>query len=124
MNWLSLDLGDIPEESGVYGFKFSDRWLYIGQSKNLKQRLNKQHIPLQIALEMAMLFCCEFRNPHLLYCPTDSPRDLEKRLIRELQPEWNGGTSFEIFGAGPACKSGVENATFEEMEQALSFLKW
>jgi hypothetical protein len=116
MDWQVLDLNDIPPESGVYGFKFGDRWLYIGQSGNLKQRLNKQHIPLQIALEMGGIA--------LFYCLTDLPRNLEKRLIRELQPEWNGGTNFEIFGAGPACKSGVENATFEEMEQALSFLTW
>lgn len=72
MNWQILDLSDIPQESGVYGFKFSDRWLYIGQSGNLRQRLTKHHTPLQIALEISNIasfsLCRRYMVAHNTIC--------------------------------------------------------
>lgn len=91
MNWLPLDINNIPTESGVYGFKLGKKWLYIGRSKNLSKRLNKKHVPLQIALEI-------YPDVQLLYQLTNHPGALEHQLIKELEPDWNGSTSFDCGG--------------------------
>lgn len=96
MNWLPLNLNNIPTESGIYGLKLGENWLYIGKSKNLSKRLNKKHIPLQIALEI-------YPNVQLLYHLTNHPGALEHKLIKELQPDWNGSTSFD-YGGKPSCQ--------------------
>jgi excinuclease UvrABC nuclease subunit len=38
VNWLPLDINNIPSKPGVYGFKWRETWLYIGQSQNIKKR--------------------------------------------------------------------------------------
>ncbi len=88
MNWQPLDLVNIPNQSGVYAFKNGSRWLYIGQSQNLSQRLTNNHIPLQIARHLP-------KPVDFLYQLSKSPGKLEYYLINSLEPEWNGRTSFE-----------------------------
>jgi excinuclease UvrABC nuclease subunit len=114
MNWQPLDLDNIPQSPGVYGFQVDNRWLYIGQAKNLRKRLHSRHIPLTIALRIS-----EVKIFHQL---TDSPQKLERFLIKELNPEWNGGTSFEIYGAGPACDIGLTHIGQEQMDEAIAKL--
>lgn len=85
-NWQALDLCNIPAVSGVYGFKLYDQWLYIGKSKNLSQRLNKRHVPLQTALEL-------FLDVKIYYRVSADYHRLERHLIKKLVPTWNDATS-------------------------------
>jgi hypothetical protein len=88
MNWQLLNLQAIPKISGVYGFQHHEQWLYIGKAKNLANRLTKHHPALSVALSLALPI-------RYWYQPSDAPSRLESQLIRELRPEWNGGTSYE-----------------------------
>ncbi|MBW4523370.1 MAG: GIY-YIG nuclease family protein [Scytolyngbya sp. HA4215-MV1] len=99
MDWQPLDISNIPAESGVYGFKSGDRWLYIGRAKDLSKRLTRRHIPLQIALGLS--------GVTFHYQITDHPGRLEHRLIQELEPGWNGHTSKDCSDPYSACRSGV-----------------
>lgn len=94
INWLPLDINNIPTESGVYAFKKDEIWLYIGESSNLKRRLNKQHVPLEIAMGLDASF---------FYCLNESPKYLERVLILKHSPTWNGGTSRSI-NKYPCCE--------------------
>jgi hypothetical protein len=88
MNWQPLDLCKIPKISGVYGLQSCDQWLYIGKAKNLANRLTKYHPVLNVALSLTM-------SISYWYQPSATPSRLESQLIKDLRPEWNGGTSHE-----------------------------
>ncbi|GAA6621014.1 hypothetical protein [Scytonema sp. NUACC26] len=118
INWQRLNLDNIPAVSGIYAFKYSERWLYIGKANNLLKRLGTQHLPLQFA-------CKHFPDTEFLYCLSDSPLRLERQLHKELSPEWNGGTSFETVlweqmyaATGLHCQSGYNFQTIKD-EQAF-----
>lgn len=101
MNWKTLNLNNIPSDSGVYAFKDGKNWLYIGRAKSLAQRLNKQHFPLQIAKEC-------FHKASLVYQLSGDYRRLENELLAKHSPDWNGFTSHGRNGAGiytkyPCC---------------------
>ena len=89
--WHRLNINNIPAVSAVYAFKSKKQWLYIGQSKNIKTRLNNRHIPFQIAKELS--------ETKFYYYPVETNRiRLEGYLIKNLQPEWNGHTSRNTLG--------------------------
>jgi hypothetical protein len=103
-DWLPLAFDDIPESAGVYGFQCGETWLYIGKAKNLRTRLNKRHPALQVALSLAI-------DIRYWYRLSEAHDRLERHLIRDLQPEWNGGTAQgELWerhlyaGFGPFCE--------------------
>lgn len=117
VKWRRLILTDIPECAGVYAFRLGKkRWLYIGKANNLKVRLNKQHIPLQIVQEL-------YPDASLLYVIAKSPHNLENYLIAELEPLWNGGTS-RSGGRFPSCdvSSYFSEVTDEDLLRAISVL--
>jgi hypothetical protein len=108
-DWLPLALENIPEAAGVYGFQGGETWLYIGKAKNLRSRLNKRHPALQVALSLAI-------DIRYWYWLSDEHDRLERHLIRELQPQWNGGTSHDELlerhlyaGSGPFCAVALGN---------------
>lgn len=112
MSWQPLDLNNIPTESGVYGFKMGDRWLYVGKARNLQQRLNpSRHIPLRIALSLQW-------DIEFFYQLSPRPGKLEAALLKELEPDWNGGNSGG--GSYPCCSWAW--ASLEEQQSALSVL--
>lgn len=86
--WQKLDIENIPECSGVYGFRLNGEWLYVGKALNLRKRLmSPRHRAFQIAVEL---------NAELLYQshPQSKAKGVESRYINELEPSWNGLTSF------------------------------
>jgi hypothetical protein len=108
-DWLLLALDNIPEAAGVYGFQSGETWLYIGKAKNLRSRLNQRHPALQVALSLAI-------DIGYWYRLSDEHDRLERLLIRELQPQWNGGTSHSELlerhlydGSGPFCAVALGN---------------
>lgn len=116
INWQPLDLTKIPTEPGVYAFKRGKRWLYIGQSCNIKQRLNSQHLPFQIALELS--------GVRFLYHLTDSRHKVERQLIKDLLPDWNGSTSWGMASerylyaaTGPHCQTDID--CFQQFRETL-----
>lgn len=113
-NWQPLDLNDIPKTAGVYAFKQGQSWLYVGKAKNLAARLNKRHIPLQIALEL--------NSPiQYLYCSAKFPTKLESYLIKKLNPEWNGYTTSDYSRWGCTVHFDV---TDEALDAAIATLKF
>ena len=86
--WQKLEVESIPEGSGVYGFRLNGEWLYIGKALNLRKRLTSpRHRAFQIAVDL---------NAELFYQshPQNKAKGVESRYIKELEPSWNGSTSF------------------------------
>lgn len=88
MDWLPLNLNEIPRCPGVYGFLSGEDWLYIGKAQNLAKRLSQRHPALSVALSLEMAIS-------YWYIPSESPTRLEQKLIKDLLPAWNGSTSYE-----------------------------
>jgi integrase/recombinase XerD len=86
--WAVMDLNDIPAESGVYAFKQGERWLYVGKANSIQKRLNKWHLPFAIAQASCP-------GVQFLYRLSENHHRLERELLKELNPEWNGGTDYE-----------------------------
>lgn len=117
--WQRLDLGQLPEDSGVYGFRLGDQWLYIGKAKNIRKRLlDPRHRAFQIASEM--------EGVELVYqsWPQSHISRVESRYLKQLEPLWNGGTAHgyvtmpnatgcptmqnKVAPLGPVCEQAVE----------------
>ena len=75
----------LPEQSGVYVVKTSNRTLYVGMSDNVQRRLrthNKLAAMLQYGSEEEITVYC---FPMLL----EHARSVEEQLIKELNPPLN-----------------------------------
>lgn len=92
IDWQHFNCSSPPAVPGVYAFRLNERWLYIGRSKNIKTRLcANQHIAFRTAKEI--------KGTKFLYYPTNNYCQLERRLIKELSPEWNGHQSWGCLGS-------------------------
>jgi hypothetical protein len=101
IRWLRLDPNDLPAASGIYAIRSGARWLYIGRSQCIAQRLQAPWHPARITFDLASLAITYLWHPH----PPEGLARLERALNRQHAPEWNGGTSFVGGGpeAGPFC---------------------
>lgn len=102
IRWRRIDLNDLPQASGVYAIKSNGRWLYIGRSQNIANRMKNPWHPARITLGLWSLPMTYHWHPH----PHVGLHRLETALIRQHAPEWNGGTSFGVAWdqMGPACE--------------------
>lgn len=75
----------LPTKPGVYLFKKGEVYLYIGKTKNLRQRLtSSSHVPFKIASQTL--------NAEIYYLVTDEI-GIESFLIDKFKPIWNGKIS-------------------------------
>lgn len=77
---------EAPKRSAVYAIYSLERCLYVGATRNLKNRLSGQHHKLQ------GLATLPIETIHVVYWLTEPKklRSLEKARIREFNPVWNG----------------------------------
>jgi excinuclease UvrABC nuclease subunit len=90
MDWQQFYLDAPPSQPGIYAIKDGERWVYVGRSVDVAKRLSSKRHPAQITRGLTSLgltywwFRCD-----------EHQRSTENRLIAELEPEWNGSTSFD-----------------------------
>jgi len=75
------DINKIPEKSGVYQLNSNSATLYIGQSNNLRQRLDQHLNSSNSCIMMATQFC---------YQETDDPEELEGKILKSYGDNHNG----------------------------------
>jgi hypothetical protein len=90
--WNRLDLSAPPETCGVYAITSIKQktWYYIGRSQNIAKRIAVANHPVQVTKDTAL-------DLHYWYLRVN-PKHVnwaERYLIKEHDPEWNGGTSFD-----------------------------
>jgi excinuclease UvrABC nuclease subunit len=90
MEWLQFDLDAPPSEPGIYAIKAGDRWLYVGRSGDVAKRIQQKRHPAQITRGLTSLSLSYWWSP----CTHRQAR-VEHRLIAELEPEWNGSTTYD-----------------------------
>ena len=67
--WRQLDMIRPPEDSGVYGFRLGEQWLYVGKVKNIRKRLlDPRHRDFQIASEMERVMVKMYMSQSTLKC--------------------------------------------------------
>lgn len=101
MSSISTPLSQIPEKPGLYaighrelvgGLEKGREYVYIGQTKNLRRRLN-EHSRLNETKEGLRLYLSE--NQHRAMCwytimvDESEILSIEKMLIRVFDPEYN-----------------------------------
>lgn len=89
--WHRLDIENPPEACGVYAVTDAKQkiWYYIGRSQNIAKRIVAKNHPIQVTKDVELkLFYWYLRvdSKHINW--------VEKYLIKEHNPEWNGSTSF------------------------------
>ena len=79
--FINADI-DLPTESGVY-FVVNKSWkiLYIGQSKNMRQRWKDGH--------HKVLDCLRHGAHHIYFQHTLEPYDIEQIYIKDWEPPLN-----------------------------------
>lgn len=94
----NLNLKDLPKESGVYWFVSNDEIIYIGSSKNLKNRFAKhldsiRHPDKVQSQKELYRFLAE--NPFSVeFQLTEDYRQLEQNLIDKVHPRFNQYRAF------------------------------
>jgi len=91
INWQVLDINKPPTCSGIYAVKDknTDVFLYIGKAKNICSRIKCKQHPIQVTKDISITFSYLY-----IYAEEKDISWLERYLIREHQPDWNGGTAF------------------------------
>ena len=91
-NWNELDPENPPAICGVYAITDTKRrnWYYIGKSQNISTRIVSKNHPVQVTKDTAL-------DLRYWYLRVDQKHVnwAEQYLIKEHDPEWNGGTSFD-----------------------------
>ena len=112
--WRRMNLGQPPTVPGLYAIKSGARWLYVGKAANIAQRVAQRTHPVQITAGLEGL-------SYWWAAAGDERHRLESALLRNLEPEWNGATTFDRCPGpvhGPRCAYlGASNA---EMLAAIS----
>ena len=90
VGWKRMQLDQLPECCGVYAItdEFLEKWYYIGKSENICKRIAFKNHPAQVTKDINLGQCyyyVPFKAQHISW--------LERYLIREYQPAWNGGTA-------------------------------
>jgi hypothetical protein len=132
-SWIT-DIKDLPNKPGIYiicsEFNNITTALYVGQSKNIKRRLNSTHPAYMKAIAE---FGTIFVNWELI--PDDSRRNYrESLLIGQLKPKYNFGGSKSItdnYGfpsdtwelITPKLITGLADSNNESVELCYSWLK-
>jgi excinuclease UvrABC nuclease subunit len=90
--WNKLHPTQKPELCGVYAITSAKRkeWYYIGKSQNIAKRLEVNNHPFQVTKDTEL-------DLYYWYLRVDKKHVnwVERYLIKEHDPEWNGGTSFD-----------------------------
>ena len=115
-HWNKLHPIQKPELCGVYAITSAKRkqWYYIGKSQNIAKRLEDKSHPFQVTKDTEL-------DLHYWYLRVDKKHVnwVERYLIKEHDPEWNGGTSFD--GLSPwfhcqACLPLTEKQLLDDSE--------
>lgn len=91
-NWNKLDLVAPPDACGVYAITSikQETWYYIGKSQNIAKRIAAANHPVQVTKNTTLdlrYWYLRVSQKHVNWA--------ERYLIKEHDPEWNGGTSFD-----------------------------
>ncbi len=88
---FSLQLSNIPKEPGVYLFKDkSDNLLYVGKSKNLKNRIRSYFRDKNSVSPRINLMVRQIKDLEIIVTDTEAEAlTLESNLIKEKQPHFN-----------------------------------
>lgn len=89
--WRPMDIENPPICSGIYAVTNTaqDLWYYIGKSQNVASRIVVKNHPIQITKNIDI-------DLRYWYLRVDKKHIgwVERYLIKEFDPEWNGSTSF------------------------------
>jgi hypothetical protein len=92
IDWRPLDIDNPPSVAGVYAIASPNmsNWYYIGRSINIAKRITVKSHPVQVTKDVNL-------GQKYFYArlPKDDIGWLERYLLKRLEPEWNGGTSFD-----------------------------
>lgn len=118
-SWNKLDLNNPPEACGIYAITSVKQktWYYIGKSQNIAKRITVVNHPAQITKDTALdlrYWYLRVNTKHLNWA--------ERYLIKEHDPEWNGGTSFDAswYTRWPCCNACLPLTDAEIQRQSLS----
>jgi hypothetical protein len=89
--WRELDITNPPGCSGIYAVKDSitEEWFYIGKAKCIAARIVCRPHPIQITKDANLKLSYFY-----LHAEEKDISWLERYLIREHTPDWNGATAF------------------------------
>jgi len=99
-NWRPLDIANPPSCSGVYAIvnKNMKQWYYIGKSANIAKRIIVKNHPVQVTRDIDLQ-----QKYFYVQVPKIDIGWAERYLIKRIEPEWNGCTSFEGFSPWFHC---------------------
>jgi excinuclease UvrABC nuclease subunit len=92
MNWQPLDVLNPPSCPGIYAVTNENmtKWFYIGKSKNISKRIVAKSHPIQVTKDVSI------GQSYFYLCVSEEDIGwFERYAIKRLDPEWNGGTSFQ-----------------------------
>lgn len=78
------NIAELSNKSGIYFLINKKKCLYVGQAKNLKKRVNSQHIKYK-----ELLFKFKKIDIYYQFCGKEQLNNLEKAYIKELKPYYN-----------------------------------
>lgn len=105
---VASDNKTAPSQPGVYAFFKDGKCMYVGESKNLKNRLRGHE-------RRAQIHGCEIR-----FHACDEHKEFEKLLIIELQPKKNGTSPAQELMQISADKKHSATSLDDRIDEAFS----
>lgn len=116
VRWKRFSVDRPPSEPGVYAIRSGRRWLYIGRAVNIRARVSVKTHPAQITRGLASLPISYWWLP---VEPAEQAR-AESALIREHEPVWNGGTTWDAISSYPQCRALLPAVSKEDLLEVLA----
>lgn len=102
VTWRRMTPNKPPKGCGIYAIRHGQRWLYIGKSQSIRERVLTPRHPMQITKGLDTLKLSYW------YCllPVELIHRAECQQIKQHEPEWNGGTEWSCYHVvhGPTCQ--------------------
>jgi len=124
LNWNTMNIDKPPSCSGIYAvLNYStNTFLYIGKAKHIALRIKNIRHPIQITKDL----CIPMQYLYI-HAPEKDISWLERYLLREHSPTWNGATAFgsSLYTAGVCCNlplssTGADNLDFSALEKVVN----
>jgi hypothetical protein len=116
VKWQVMDIAKPPRLSGLYAVKHLKKWMYIGKAQCIATRIVSKRHPIQITAGLTLVKLSYFWCP----VPLNELTRSENKQIRALDPEWNGGTTWDPVtdALGPCCQADY-TISFDDMLAAI-----
>jgi hypothetical protein len=115
IRWFRLDILQPPQQPGIYAIKSKTHWLYVGRALNIARRIKNPCHPIQITKDLENIQLTYLWQP---VARNASLAKQENAMIREYNPQWNGGTEFYGPTKWPSCAL-LLPVSMEELCQVL-----